>query len=396
MSEPHQADRGPGQSLDRMNLFATERPSPDLARSTRPKEPIECAQIIELALDRKATDIQLCVGAPAMAKVDGSYNTLGDKFSSILTPAMTNFALEYFSLGDQEHLSVMESELHRCGGVDFGFSFQGQDGRQIRLRGNAHNDINGLGISLRILPSKIIPFDQLGLPTQLAELAMRPRGLILVTGPTGSGKTTTLASLTKLRADAQDGHIITLEQPPEYLVKHSRSLVTQREIGLNVSTFAEGLRQALRQDPNVIVVGEMRDPETIQVALTAAETGHLVLSTLHTIDAPNTIHRIVDQYPEGVREQIRAQLAGALLGVCCQQLLPLADGTGRVVAYEYMEVNDAIRQQIRKAQEHQIPSSIQSGRARGMITLEENLKKLKGDSQITSEVANRANGKPLP
>jgi len=243
------------------------------------------------------------------------------------------------------------------------------------------------GAVFRLIPEDILPLDQLKMPTSLYSLAALPRGLVLVTGPTGSGKSTTLASLIDHANRTRKAHIMTIEDPIEFIHPNHQSVVNQREVGADTKSFQAALKHVLRQDPDVILIGELRDLETISTALTAAETGHLVFATLHTQSAQDTINRIIDVFPADQQEQIKAQLAAVLRGVVCQTLIKKADGKGRVVATEVMIVDTGIAQMIRRGETHQIPHSLQSGGAMGMHTLNQALAELVNDDVITREAA---------
>lgn len=258
--------------------------------------------------------------------------------------------------------------------VDTDFSFTTRSGYRHRV--NIFFQRGHTAIAIRLLRNDIPTLDDLMLPPILADFAMRPRGLVLVTGPTGSGKSTTLAGMIDYINVSRSAHVITIEDPIEYVHEHKRCMINQREVGSDVENFAMALRAALREDPDVILVGEMRDFETIGAAVTAAETGHLVLSTLHTTSAADTINRIIDVYPEHQQGQIRAQLANTLVGVVSQTLLPLKDGSGRIAAMEILNVTDACAAQIRDDKVHLMQSTIQSGKAHGMMCLDQELARL--------------------
>ena len=240
---------------------------------------------------------------------------------------------------------------------------------------------------MRAIPYEIVPFDSLGVPPQVRAFADLPRGLVLVTGPTGSGKSTTLASLIDIVNCEKAVHIMTVEDPIEFLHQHKRAVVNQREVGEDTKSFAEALRHVLRQDPDVILVGEMRDLETIQTALTAAETGHLVFATLHTQDAPQSIDRIIDVFPAHQQQQVRVQLASSLQGICTQQLLQTVDGAGRVLAAEVLVATPAVRNLIREGKIYQIYSLMQTGAKWGMVTMDQNLAQLVRQNKVTMEAA---------
>ena len=258
-----------------------------------------------------------------------------------------------------------------------------------RFRVNVFRQRRGEGAVFRVIPSKIAPLEALGLPPILKELALRDRGLLLVTGPTGSGKSTTLAGMVDVINERRSAHIITLEDPIEYVHDHKNCVVNQREIGQNAKSFSSGLRAALREDPDVILVGEMRDLETISMALTAAETGHLVLATLHTSSAHQTVNRVIDVFSSDQQSQVRVQLAESLVGVVAQLLLPTADNKGRVPAVEVLVATPAVRNLIRETKIHQIPSAIQTGAKEGMQSLDQHLRELVKRGKITRETAQR-------
>lgn len=273
--------------------------------------------------------------------------------------------------------------------LDIGYMFE--DG--TRIRANIYHQRNNLAASIRILMQNIPSFAALGLPDVVRELAELPRGLVLVTGPTGSGKSTTLAAMVDHINKTMPRHIMTIEDPIEYIYPHNQAMIHQREVGKDVGSFATALRSALREDPDVILVGEMRDYETVSAAITAAETGHLVLSTLHTTSAAQTVERIIDACPMEAQNQLRSQFANTIRGVITQQLLPLADGTGRTIATEIMVATSAISNLIRESKTIQIPSMLQSGRKEGMHTLNDDLMRLVFENKITMEEAQKvANG----
>jgi twitching motility protein PilT len=278
-----------------------------------------------------------------------------------------------------------KSRLEEHWDLDFSVELQ----RLGRFRVNAFRHRLGEGVVFRVIPSRIGTLDELGLPPVLGELALRDRGLILVTGPTGSGKSTTLAAMVDLINDRRRCHVITIEDPIEFIHQHKRAVVNQREVGMNAQSFARALRAALREDPDVILVGELRDLETISMALTAAETGHLVMATLHTSSASKTINRIIDVFPSAQQEQIRVQLAESLLAVAAQTLLPTADGSGRVAAVEVLVATPAVRNMIRENKVHQLPSAIQTGSKEGMQSLDQALRALLKAGKITADTALR-------
>jgi len=274
--------------------------------------------------------------------------------------------------------------------IDFAYSVPGHG----RFRVNAYQQRGALGAAFRLIPSRTVPIESLGLPPVIREFAKRPRGIVLVTGPTGSGKSTTLASLINEINETRDEHIMTIEDPIEFLHSHKRCIINQRELGSDAKSFALALKAALRQDPDVILVGEMRDAETIGTALTAAETGHLVFATLHTQDAPQTVDRIIDVFPPAQQGQIRAQLAIGLQGVVTQTLLPTADGAGRCVAAEVLVPTPGVRNLIREGKTHQIYSLIQTGGAHGMQTMDACLAGLVRAGTITLATAESRSSQP--
>jgi twitching motility protein PilT len=280
-----------------------------------------------------------------------------------LTPEDTERLMK--AITSPEHQQIVREH----GGTDFGFGF----GEVARFRVSVFKERGNVGVVLRQIPTKLLTLEQIGLPPQVKELLYRPRGLILVTGPTGSGKSTTLASMLNIINQDRDCHIITIEDPIEYFHSHRKSIVTQREVGVDVPSFAEAIRRGLRQDPDVILVGEMRDLETMQAAITAAETGHLVFATLHTTGAAPTVDRIVDAFPTQQQEQVRTQLSVGLVAVISQLLLVRADKPGRIAAFEVMISTPSVRARIRDNKTFQITSDIQTGAKYGMITLDAHL-----------------------
>ena len=331
-------------------------------------------ELVNWATEKNASDIHITVGIPPALRINGQLIIL-DKEK--LKPDDTK-ALVYETLDDN-----LIRELEEKGEVDTSFSSPGVG----RYRVNAYKQRGSYGMALRIIPLEVPNLKDLGLPKVVEDLARLPRGLILVTGPTGSGKSTTLAAMINQINNERRCHILTLEDPIEYLHKHNRSIVNQREIGTDSRSFANSLRAALRQDPDVILVGEMRDLETISIALTAAETGHLVLSTLHTIGAAKTIDRIIDVFPPHQQQQVRIQFSSVIQAIISQQLLPKADESGRVAAFEVMIANTAIRNLIREEKIHQIDTAIQTGAKYQMQTMDNSLLDLYKKGLITKEIA---------
>lgn len=331
-------------------------------------------ELVNWATEKNASDIHITVGIPPALRINGQLIIL-DKEK--LKPDDTK-ALVYETLDDN-----LIRELEEKGEVDTSFSSPGVG----RYRVNAYKQRGSYGMALRIIPLEVPNLKDLGLPKVVEDLARLSRGLILVTGPTGSGKSTTLAAMINQINNERRCHILTLEDPIEYLHKHNRSIVNQREIGTDSRSFANSLRAALRQDPDVILVGEMRDLETISIALTAAETGHLVLSTLHTIGAAKTIDRIIDVFPPHQQQQVRIQFSSVIQAIISQQLLPKADESGRVAAFEVMIANTAIRNLIREEKIHQIDTVIQTGAKFQMQTMDNSLLDLYKKGLITKEIA---------
>ncbi len=334
--------------------------------------------IITKAVEMGASDVHLTVFRPPIYRVNGQI--IYDENEPVLTLD------DAIRLG-QEVLpnDKCRKQLEETGQVDFSNAFPGIG----RFRANIYMQRGSWAAAIRIIPVKVPNLKDLNLPPIAVDFALKDRGLILVTGVTGSGKSTTLAAMINLMNQTRNSHIITLEDPIEYLHRHGTCIINQREIGTDTPSFALALRAALRQDPDVILVGEMRDLETISTAMTAAETGHLVLASLHSGSAAQTIERIVDVFPPHQQEQITIQLANSLQGIISQQLLPKADGSGRVVAAEVLVATPAIRNLIRENKSHQIYSALQTGSAHGMVTMERALKQLYQQGLISLEEANK-------
>jgi len=332
-------------------------------------------RLLETCIKRGASDLHIHVGRPPTLRVHGRLRSLATK---VLEPEDTVGLMKAITP------ERAQQELQEVGGTDFGFAF----GDAGRFRVSVFHQRGNISLSLRLIPSKLFTFEEIGLPIKSVKaLCRRPRGLFLVTGPTGSGKTTTLATMIDYINCNFDKHIITVEDPIEYYHPHKKSMVNQREVGVDVPSFSEALRRVLRMDPDVILVGELRDLETIVSALRAAETGHLVFGTLHTTSAQGTITRIVDQFPVNQQEQIRIQLAATMIAVLCQALLPRIDVKGRVASFEFMYVTHAIANLIRENKVYRIPSSIQTGKKFGMQLRDEHLFKLFAERKISAEDA---------
>ena len=335
-------------------------------------------KLLQTQVNRDASDLHIAVGQPPVLRIDGRLVRLDTK---TLEPEDTTALMKSISP------ERCQQELQEVGGSDFGFAF----GDQARFRVSIFKQKGHVGMVLRLIPVEMMDFEQLGTPPVLADLIMRPRGLILVTGPTGSGKTTTLAAAVDYLNQSIDRHIITVEDPIEFYHTHKKSTINQREVGVDVPSFAEAIRRALRQDPDVILVGEMRDLETIETAITAAETGHIVFGTLHTTGAQGTINRIIDVFPTNQQEQIRTQLSTAVIGILSQALMPKIGG-GRVAAYEMLVVTSAIANLIRENKTFRITSAIQTGHKLGMQLLDDHMFKLWRDGKVEKkEILFRAN-----
>lgn len=328
--------------------------------------------LMDACFERGASDLHLAVGRPPVLRIHGSLVELpGDPLD----------AAELDSMVDTIVPDRCRGELQEMGTTDFGHPH----GDKCRFRVSVLTQKGTRSIVMRLIPHKLLSLEQIGLPESVHSLLDMHRGLILVTGPTGSGKTTTLATMVDWINRNRDVHIVTIEDPIEFFHQHAKSQITQREVGTDVPTFAEAMRRVLRQDPDVILLGEMRDLETTSAAITAAETGHLVFGTLHTTGAARTVDRIIDQYPTEQQDQIRAQLAVALVAVISQILVPTSDGKGRVAGFEIMVSNPAIENHIRKCETFKIPSVIQTSRRAGMCLLDDSLLELYRSGRVTRE-----------
>lgn len=341
----------------------------------RRSEDIVLDQILVAMVEAGASDLHLTVGAPPTVRLSGELRPLPG-FDTPLDGESLRRSL--FSVLTQRHREKFEQDLE----LDLSYSVPGH----ARFRVNLYQQRESIGAAFRVIPYEIKPLEQLGMPPVVSNFAGLPRGMVLVTGPTGSGKSTTLASIIDLANRTRAEHIMTVEDPIEFLHRHKKALINQREVGEDTHSFAAALKHVLRQDPDIILVGEMRDLETIQVALTAAETGHLVFATLHTQDAAQTIDRIIDVFPAHQQAQVRTQLAGAIQGVVCQTLAKRADGPGRQVATEIMIATPAIRNLIREGKTHQIYSAMQAGAQQGMHTMDQHLADLVKAGRISYEV----------
>lgn len=329
--------------------------------------------LVKEALEKSASDIHLSVGRPVTFRVHGQLVSYDQKK---LTPADTEAMMREITTEEQR------KTIEEVGGVDFGFSFK----EEARIRASCYKERGNYAIALRPLPNRFFSFEEIGLSEKVIELLRRPRGLVLVTGPTGSGKTTTLASMLNYINENFPKHIITIEDPIEFIHPHKKALMTQREIGQDVSDFSEAIVRGLRQDPDVILIGEMRDLATMEAAIRAAETGHLVFATLHTTGASRTVDRIIDVFPSHQQPQVRIQLSSILVAVISQALLPKVDGKGRLAAFEIMISTPAIRNLVREGKTYQIVSEIQTGSRYGMKLLDDNLRELYDKGLISFDV----------
>jgi twitching motility protein PilT len=339
------------------------------------------ADVLIQVMERNASDLHLTAGAPPMIRHHGKLHALD---YPRLTPQLCREVI--YSILTNEQRQRLETEWQ----IDFAYSIPGR----ARFRVNAYFQRASISAAFRLIPHEMPALKDLALPKVLEEFVNKPRGFVLVTGPTGSGKSTTLAAMLDRINDTRHEHILTIEDPIEFLHKHKKCIVNQRELGGDAQSFGLGLKAALREDPDVILVGEMRDLETISTALTAAETGHLVFATLHTQDAAQTIDRIVDVFPPEQQHQVRTQLSVALQGIVTQQLLPRADGRGRAVAAEVLVPTPAVRNLIREGKTHQIYSALQTGGAHGMQTMDAALVDLVRQQAITRELAEARSSTP--
>ncbi|MBS3941948.1 MAG: PilT/PilU family type 4a pilus ATPase [Actinobacteria bacterium] len=336
---------------------------------------IDLDELLIALVEAGGSDLHLTTGIPPTIRVNGDLTALTQ--FPVCNPDDLQKML--YSIMTQKQREQFENELE----LDMSYSIPGRS----RFRVNVFMQRDAIASVMRVIPFEILPLEKLGIPEQVANFAYLPRGFVLVTGPTGSGKSTTLASIIDLVNRNRPSHIMTVEDPIEFLHSHKMSVVNQREVGADTHGFAQALKHVLRQDPDVILVGEMRDLETIQIALTAAETGHLVFGTLHTQDAPQSVDRIIDVFPPHQQEQIRVMLAGALQGVICQTLLKTADGKGRAAAVEIMTATSAVRNLIREGKTHQLYSAIQAGAQHGMVAMDQSLATLVKKGKVTYDHA---------
>jgi twitching motility protein PilT len=338
-------------------------------------EEVHINGLLQQVVESGGSDLHLTAGMAPCARIDGMITPL-DGFDPLMGPELRRMI---YGILPQKLRERFESELE----LDVSHSVSGLG----RFRVNVFLQRGSIGAVLRVIPTDTIPLERLGLPASIAGFAEQPRGLVLVTGTTGSGKSTTLASLIDVINASRAVHIMTVEDPIEFVHTHKRAIVNQREVGVDTNSFGRALRHVLRQDPDVILVGEMRDLETISTGLTAAETGHLVFGTLHTQDAPQSIDRVIDVFPPHQQLQIRAQLASSLQGVVAQQLLPHVSGRGRVVACEVLVATPAVRNMIREGKTHQIYSAMQAGAQYGMQTMDQSLAALVRSGKVSFNAA---------
>ena len=335
---------------------------------------MEIKELLVITKEKDASDLHLNVGVPPVLRINGKLEKLN---LPELTPQNTHEMI-YSILNERQ-----KADFEKYGELDLSYELA----NVTRFRVNVFKHRRGEGAAFRLIPEKIKSLSELNLPSIISSFTKKDKGLVLVTGPTGSGKSTTIAALIDIINKERYDNIITIEDPIEFIHSHKNCLVSQREIGSHTKSFSSALRNALREDPDIILVGEMRDLETISMALTAAETGHLVFSTLHTISAAETVERIIDVFPPHQQNQVRMQLAGSILGIVAQTLMPTLDGKGRVPALEVMIANPAIRNLIREGKVYQIPSTIQIGKKDGMQSLDQSLKDLLMEGKISREDA---------
>jgi twitching motility protein PilT len=361
---------GPGSSGD-----SSLSPHLEVSEASNGADDLHINDLLDLVLQYRGSDLHLTAGSPPIVRVNGDLHPM----SHLDTMNGSQIRHMVYSIISQKQREKFENELE----LDTSYALPGRG----RFRVNIFLQRDSVGCVMRAIPYEIVDFDVLGVPPAVKPWAYLPRGLVLVTGPTGSGKSTTLASLIDIVNRERSVHIMTVEDPIEFLHQHKRSIINQREVGEDTHSFANALKHVLRQDPDVILVGEMRDLETISTALTASETGHLVFATLHTQDAPQSIDRVIDVFPSHQQQQVRVQLAAALQGICTQQLIPTRDGQGRTIACEVMVATPAIRNLIREGKVHQIYSMLQAGGKYGMVTMDMSLAQLVRSGKISLEMA---------
>ncbi len=333
----------------------------------------EMKELLDLAIKHKASDLHLTVGVPPVLRVDGRLSSVPNK-ALLNLDAVTKLIQSFMT---EEQMKVLQVKKE----IDFSFGYQ-----DTRFRTNSYYQKGNIAASLRLISKEIKSISELNLPPILEKFTTPSQGFFIVTGPTGHGKSTTLAAMVNHINNSRSEHIITIENPIEYIFEHKKSIISQREVGSDTNSFARALRSSLREDPNVVLVGEMRDLETIDAALTLAETGHLVFTTLHTNSAAQTTDRVIDVFPPHQQQQVRMQLANVLLGVISQRLIPRTKG-GRIVACEVMMANSAVRANIREGKTHQLPNIIQTSASEGMISMDKVLAELVSKGEITIDNA---------
>ena len=332
-------------------------------------------QLLQMAVERGASDLHITVAVPPMLRISGALKPIAE--CDVVTNERASILIR--SLLDDNHAATFVEK----GEADFAHVLEGVG----RFRVNVYRQKRNFTAAIRVISDKIPTMEKLGLPEVLKGIALKHRGLVLVTGPTGSGKTTTLAAMINYINETRNSHILTIEDPVEFQHPHKKSMVNQREVNDDTQSFANALRAALREDPDVILVGEMRDPETISTALTAAETGHLVFSTLHTMSSIQTVERIIDAYPPHQQSNVRTQLSSVMQAIVSQQLIPNMDGSGRSLAMELLVATDAVRNIIREGKNQQLTSSLQTGAKEGMVSLDASLAKLFNSGKISYDEA---------
>lgn len=371
------AEASQANSNQKAGTATTTRPK----KARKPIEHVHLDELLEIVVENNASDLHLAVGLPPIMRIDGELKLTRYE---VLTAPMAQ-RMVYDILADDQ-IQRYETELE----LDCSYAMR----KIARFRVNVYRDRGNVAAAFRLIPTRIPTVQGLGLPPVVEDLARRPRGLLLVTGPTGSGKSTTLAAMIHQINSERSEHIVTIEDPIEYLHSHKKSVINQRELGEDTHSFHAALRSVLREDPDVILVGEMRDLETIALAITCAETGHLVMATLHTNNAAESVDRIIDVFPSAQQEQIRVQLSNNVLAIFSQQLLPRAGQPGRVAAVEVMVATSAVRNLIRENKAHQMHSIIQTSAAAGMQSMDQALRDLQKQGLITYEVAMRRSHNP--
>jgi len=371
------AEASPANSNQKAGTATATRPK----KARKPIEHVHLDELLEIVVENGASDLHLAVGLPPIMRIDGELKLT--RYEILTAPVAQRMV--YDILADDQ-IQRYETELE----LDCSYAMR----KIARFRVNVYRDRGNVAAAFRLIPTRIPTIQDLGLPPVVEDLALRPRGLLLVTGPTGSGKSTTLAAMVHQINSERSEHIVTIEDPIEYLHSHKKSVINQRELGEDTHSFHAALRSVLREDPDVILVGEMRDLETIALAITCAETGHLVMATLHTNNAAESVDRMIDVFPPAQQEQVRVQLSNNVVAILSQQLLPRAGQPGRVAAVEVMVATSAVRNLIRENKAHQMHSIIQTSAAAGMQSMDQALRDLQKQGLITYEVAMRRSHNP--